>query len=92
MYAGNHDLTRPYVSTVYGGFKGFPPNHLISGNSGSTVKPYCSDSPQTWAAGVDADLHVYEGLSHGDHAVVANSPESHEHYAECVLVTESPKT
>ena len=34
------------------------------------------------AAGVDADLHVYEGQSHADYAFVTNSPESHEHYAE----------
>ena len=33
-------------------------------------------------AGVEAELHIYEGQSHGDYLYVMNAPESEEHYAE----------
>jgi hypothetical protein len=33
-------------------------------------------------AGVEADLHVYEGQSHADYLIVWNAPESNEHFAE----------
>ena len=33
-------------------------------------------------AGVEADLHIYEGQSHGDYIAMWNAPESAEHYAE----------
>ena len=33
-------------------------------------------------AGVDADLHVYEGQSHADYLKFINAPESFEHFAE----------
>jgi hypothetical protein len=31
---------------------------------------------------VEADLHIYEGQSHGDYLKVVNAPESYEHFAE----------
>ena len=33
-------------------------------------------------AGVEADLHIYEGQAHADYIYMWNSPESVEHYAE----------
>ena len=37
---------------------------------------------QALGQGVDANVHVHDGQSHGDHAAVPNAPESHEHCAE----------
>ena len=33
-------------------------------------------------AGVEADLHIYEGHSHADYMMIWNAPESEEHFAE----------
>ena len=33
-------------------------------------------------AGVEADLHVYEGQAHGDYLGATFSPESYEHFSE----------
>ena len=82
MYAGTYGHKHPYVSPVYGDFKGFPPSYLISGTRDLMLSDTVRVHRKLRAAGVDADLHVYEGQSHGDYAYVANSPESHEHYAE----------
>ena len=49
--------------------------YLIAGRQGL-------ERETVYRAGVDADLHVYEGQAHGDYIFVMNAPESHEHYAE----------
>jgi acetyl esterase/lipase len=82
MYAGSYDHKHPYVSPVYGSFEGFPPSYLISGTRDFMLSDTVRVHRKLRAAGVDADLHVYEGQSHGDYAAVADSPESHEHYVE----------
>jgi acetyl esterase/lipase len=82
MYAGDYDLKHPYVSPVYGDFSGFPPSYLISGTRDLMLSDTIRVHRKLRSADVVADLHVYEGLAHGDYAAVPNSPESHEHYAE----------
>jgi len=82
MYAHDYDHKHPYVSPVYGDFKDFPPSYLISGTRDLMLSDTVRVHRKLRAAGVDADLHIYEGQSHGDYAAVPNSPESHEHYAE----------
>ena len=82
MYAGDYDLKHPYVSPVYGDFKDFPPSYLISGTRDLMLSDTVRVHRKLRSASVVADLHVYEGLSHGDYIAVPNSPESHEHYAE----------
>jgi acetyl esterase/lipase len=82
MYAAHYDHKHPYVSPIYGDVDGFPPSYLISGTRDLMLSDAVRTHRKLRAAGVDADLHVYEGQSHGDYAAVLNSPESHEHYAE----------
>jgi len=82
MYAADYDHNHPYVSPIYGDFEGFPPSYVISGTRDLMLSDAVRTHRKLRAAGVDADLHVYEGQSHGDYAAVPNSPESHEHYAE----------
>jgi acetyl esterase/lipase len=82
LYASGHDLKDPLISPVYGNFGGFPPVMLVTG----TRDMFLSDAVRTHrklrAAGVIADLHVYEGMSHADYLMVTNSPESLDMYRE----------
>ncbi len=82
LYAGDYDHKHPYVSPIYGNFKGFPPSYLISGTRDLLLSDTIRTHRKLRAAGVDADLNVYEGLSHREYIVVPNSPESLEHYGE----------
>ena len=76
LYAGGRDLKDPLISPVYGDFQGFPPTYLVTG----TRDMFLSDTARTHrklrAAGVIADLNVYEGMSHAGYLIVINSPES----------------
>ena len=82
LYAGDTDLKHPLISPIYGDFSGFPPTILVTG----TRDLFLSDSVRTHrklrAAGVVADLHVFEALSHGGYIRVQDAPESHEVYRE----------
>jgi acetyl esterase/lipase len=82
MYATNYDLTHPYVSPVYGDFEGFPPSYLISGTRDLMLSDTVRVHRKLRRAGVDADLHVYEGQSHADYLKFMSVPESFEHFAE----------
>ncbi len=82
LYADGRDLRDPLISPVYGDFEGFPPTCLITG----TRDMFLSDTARTHrklrAAGVVADLHVYEGVAHADYLILADSPESKDVFAE----------
>lgn len=82
MYAGKLDLRDPNVSPIYGDFLGFPPTYLISGTRDLVLSDTVRAHRALRRAGVEADLNIYEGQSHGDYIYVMNAPESHEHYAE----------
>ena len=82
LYADGHDLKDPLMSPVYGDFEGFPPTYLITG----TRDMFLSDTARTHrklrAAGVVADLHVYEGVAHADYLIFPASPESQDVFQE----------
>jgi monoterpene epsilon-lactone hydrolase len=82
LYADGHDLRDPLLSPVYGDFQGFPPTYLVTG----TRDLFLSDTARTHrklrAAGVDAQLNVYEGMSHAEYAMVTNAPEHEQVYDE----------
>jgi acetyl esterase/lipase len=82
MYAGEHDLKHSYVSPIYGDFSDFPPSYLISGTRDLLLSDTVRTHRSLRRAGVEADLHIYEGQSHADYIAVWNAPESAEHYAE----------
>lgn len=82
LYAGNHELTHRLISPVYGDFDGFPPTYLVSGTRDMLLSDTVRVHRKLREAGVVADLNVYEGLSHADYMIVANSPESEQVYAE----------
>jgi epsilon-lactone hydrolase len=82
MYSANFEITHPYVSPVYGNFEGFPPSYLISGTRDLMLSDTIRVHRKLRRAGVEADLHVYEGQSHADYLKFMNIPESSEHFKE----------
>ncbi len=82
LYAGEHDLESPLISPVYGDFASFPPTSLVTGTRDLFLSDVARVHRKMRAAGVAADLHVYEGSSHADYGVVLRSPESEDVYGE----------
>jgi acetyl esterase/lipase len=82
LYARVDDMKDPLLSPVYGNFSGFPPTILTTG----TRDMFLSDAARTHrklrGAGIIAELHVYEGLSHAGYLVSPNTPESLNMYGE----------
>ena len=66
LYAGGHDLAHPYLSPLFGDFtKGFPPTFLQAGTRDLFLSNTVRMHRALRAAGVDAELHVFEAMPHG---------------------------
>ncbi len=76
FYADGQDLRNPLISPLYGDFNGFPPTILVSGTRDMFLSDTVRAHRKLRDAGVVADLHVFEGLSHAGYLVAAGSPES----------------
>ncbi len=66
LYAGPHDLTEPLISPIYGDFTGFPPTFLVTGTRDLFLSNTIRAHTKLRTVGVNADLLVFEGVSHGD--------------------------
>jgi acetyl esterase/lipase len=75
LYAAGRDLKEPLLSPVYGDLSGFPPTVLISGTRDLLLSPTVRTHRKLRAAGVAAELHVYEGMSHADYLIAFPAPE-----------------
>jgi monoterpene epsilon-lactone hydrolase len=82
LYAAGHDLKDPLISPVYGDFTGFPPTILVSGTRDMLLSDVSRTHRKMRAAGVTADLHVYEGMSHAGYMIFTETPESKDMYRE----------
>jgi epsilon-lactone hydrolase len=67
LYAGGHDLKDPQLSPIYGDFHGLPPAILITGTRDLLLSDTVRAHRKLRRVGVEADLHVFEGLSHVQH-------------------------
>ncbi|UCF34006.1 MAG: alpha/beta hydrolase, partial [Phycisphaerales bacterium] len=67
LYAGGEDLSNPLLSPVNGDLKGFPPTILISGTRDLLLSDTVRMHRALREAGVEADLHVYDGQAHADY-------------------------
>lgn len=66
LYADGHDLKDPYLSPLFGDFsKGFPPTILTSGTRDLFLSNTVLMHRALLKAGVEAELHVWEGMPHG---------------------------
>jgi len=75
MYADGRDLTDPLISPLYGDFSGFPPTILISGTRDMLLSDTVRAHRKLLNAGVEADLHVFEGMSHAEYMIMPDIPE-----------------
>lgn len=82
LYADGHDLKDPLISPLYGDFEGFPPTYLVTGTRDMFLSDTARSHRKLRAAGVVADLNVYEGFSHAEYLMVPTSPESREVFTE----------
>jgi len=67
LYAGGEELSNPLLSPVNGDLEGFPPTILISGTRDLLLSDTVRMHRALRAAGVKANLHVYDGQAHGDY-------------------------
>jgi monoterpene epsilon-lactone hydrolase len=82
LYTGDHSMTNPLISPVYGDFTGFPPTYLVSGTRDMFLSNTVRTHRKLRTAVVVADLNVYEGFSHGEYMAVIDSAESQQVDAE----------
>jgi len=82
LYANGHDLKDPMLSPVYGDMHGFPPTILTTGTRDLLLSNTVRVHRKLRQAGVEAELHVYEGQSHAQYMRDANAPETREAFEE----------
>ncbi len=82
LYAGGHDLKDPLLSPVYGDMHGFPPALLTTGTRDLLLSNTVRVHRNLRRAGVEAELHVYEGQSHAQYMRDSNAPETKEAFDE----------
>jgi monoterpene epsilon-lactone hydrolase len=82
LYANGHDLKDPMLSPVYGDMHGFPPTILSTGTRDLLLSNTVRVHRTLRQAGVEAELHVYEGQSHAQYMRDANAPETKEAFEE----------
>lgn len=79
-YANGHDVKDPLLSPIYGDFTGFPPAILVTGTRDLLLSSTVRTHRKLRQAGVEADLHVFEGQSHAQYN--RDTPEGKEAYEE----------
>jgi acetyl esterase/lipase len=82
VYAHGHDLRDPLLSPVYGDMSGFPPAILTTGTRDLLLSNTVRVHRKLRAAGVEAQLEVFEGESHAQFGRDDRLPEASEAYGE----------
>jgi acetyl esterase/lipase len=82
LYANGRDLKDPQLSPIYGDFHGFPPTILTSGTRDLFLSLTVLTHRKLRRAGVEADLQVYEGMSHAQYNFDPDAPETKEVFSE----------
>ena len=82
LYANGHDLKDPLLSPVYGDMHSFPPAILTTGTRDLLLSNTVRVHRKLRQAGVEAELHVYEGQSHAHYMRDAAAPETKEAFEE----------
>jgi acetyl esterase/lipase len=80
LYAGDRDLKDPYLSPVFGNLEGFPPTILLTGTRDMLLSDNVRMHRALRAAGVAAELHVWEAAGHG--GFLGMAPEDAERATE----------
>jgi acetyl esterase/lipase len=80
LYAGGHDPEQPYLSPVFGDLHVFPPTILLTGTRDMLLSDNVRMHRALRAAGVVAELHVWEAAGHG--GFLGMAPEDAERATE----------
>lgn len=80
LYARDHDLREPYISPLFGDLSGFPPTILLTGTRDMLLSDNVRMHRALRAAGVQAELHVWEAAGHG--GFMGMAPEDADRFAE----------
>lgn len=82
VYAKAEDQKNPYVSPVYGDYaKPFPPTLIQGGTREIFLSNFVRQYQAIRSGGGEAELDLYEGMTHGFQDMFAGSPESRIAYA-----------
>ena len=65
LYAGDHDLTEPLLSPLFGDLSDFPPTFLQTGTRDLFLSNTVRMHRALRRAGIAAELHVFEAMPHG---------------------------
>ena len=80
LYAGDHDLSHPYLSPLFGDFtRGFPASFLQAGTRDLFLSNTVRMHRALRRANIPVELHVFEGMPHGG---FQGAPEDAELAAE----------
>jgi epsilon-lactone hydrolase len=82
LYANGTDLKDPMLSPIYGDFHGFPPAILTTGTRDLFLSNTVRTHRKLRNAGIEAELIVFEGLSHAQYLFDPAMPESKDHFTE----------
>ena len=82
VYAHGHDLADPLLSPVNGDMHGFPPAILTTGTRDLLLSNTVRVHRKLKRAGVEAELEVYEGMSHAQYQFDDRVPEAKEAFTD----------
>jgi acetyl esterase/lipase len=82
LYAGSIDLKHPLLSPIYGDVTGFPPTMLTSGTRDLLLSCTVRMHRKLRQAAVQAELQVFEGMSHAEYILIPDLPEGQEVFRE----------
>src|ERR1700759_3012879 len=82
VYAHGHDLADPLISPVYGDMHGFPPAILTTGTRDLLLSNTVRVHQKLQQSGVDAQLEVFDGMSHAQYQMDDRVPEDKAAFAE----------
>ncbi|MGF6919288.1 alpha/beta hydrolase [Paraburkholderia sp. 40] len=82
VYAHGHDLKDPLLSPVYGDMHGFPPAILTTGTRDLLLSNTIRVHRKLREAGIDAQLEVFDGMSHAQYQMDDRIPETKEAFGE----------
>ena len=82
IYAAGHDLKDPQLSPIFGDFSGMPPAIITSGTRDLFLSNAVRVHRKLRQAGVEAQLELFEGMSHAQYLSDADAPETKEAFGE----------
>ncbi|WP_233889877.1 alpha/beta hydrolase [Paraburkholderia flagellata] len=82
VFAHGHDLKDPLLSPVYGDMHGFPPAILTTGTRDLLLSNTVRVHQKLQQSGVEAQLEVFDGMSHAQYQMDDRVPEARAAFAE----------